>query len=124
MPLSPDAPATWPASLPQKPRYGMTEQKQSNVASFQGEIGQPKLRRRSTSVCVIMAATFEMSDAALVDFNIFYELVLKDGSLPFIWNHPRTGISYSWCFAGGESPQIEATTFNFNSVTCKLMRIT
>jgi hypothetical protein len=123
MPLSPDAPDSWPASLPQAPKYGMQEQRQRNVIAFQGDTGQPKQRRRSTATAVVTTAVFEMTDTQLVDFNTFYEQVLKDGTIAFTWAHPRTGITYNWCFASDEAPVVEATTINFNTVSCKLLRL-
>lgn len=124
MTLSPDAPTTWPSTITQAPRYGgFTEQRQRNVVSFNPDVGSPKQRRRSTAVCIGCTAVFEFNDAELADFEIFYLYVLKDGTLPFTWNHPRTLISYTWSFAPDEAPTIEATQYNFNTVTCKMIRL-
>lgn len=115
--------AAWPGTIPQKPLVGFTEQRQRNVVAFVPDVGTPKISRRSTSVTVNCQAAFFMTDAELANFNTFYETTLADGTLPFTWNHPRTGVSYTWFFAGDDTPTIEGVTYNINRVTCKLSRL-
>jgi hypothetical protein len=114
----------WPDTIPQSPIYGgFTEQRQRNVTSFSPDVGSPKIRRRSTAVCVPCVAVFEFSDSQLDIFNTFYEDTLFDGTLPFTWRHPRMQTFYSWMFSVEEAPQIEATGSNLNRVSCKLIRL-
>ena len=116
--------AVFPSTIPQSPIYGgFTEQRQRNVTSFAPEVGSPKIRRRSTAVCVPCIAIFEFSDAQLAVFNTFYETTLLDGTLPFTWVHPRTADTFIWMFSVEEAPQTEATGSNLNRVTCKIIRL-
>jgi hypothetical protein len=117
------ATAAWPGTLPQSPKYGFGEKKQVNVNSFTPDVGVPIITLRSTAACWNTTATFEMNDTQLAAFLTFYETTLKDGSLPFTWNHPRTAVNYTWIFDPDSPPQIVATTINFNSVDCKLVRL-
>lgn len=113
--------AAWPSTIPQAPLYGFQEQRQINVATFMPEVGTPKKRRRSTAVCTLCSAVFRMDHADLATFNTFFETTLKDGSLPFTWNHPRTAVSYTWIFEG--VPTIEFSEIDHNTVSCRLLRL-
>jgi hypothetical protein len=115
--------AAWPGTIPQKPLVGFAEQRQRNVASFNPDVGEPKVRRRSTAVTINCNAQFIMTDLQLVDFITFFETTLSDGTLPFTWAHPRTGVTYTWMFGVEDSPTIEATTYNINTVSCRLIRL-
>lgn len=115
--------AAWPGTLPAAPKYGFAEKRQTNIAFFAPDVGPPKMRRRSTAVCVVCTANFEMTDAQLVDFNTFFETTLADGTLPYTWNHPRTGVSYTWAFSPSEAPTVTAITYRFNQVDCSILRL-
>jgi len=116
--------AVWPSTIPQGPIYGgFTEVRQRNLASFQPDVGPPNARRRSTAVGVNTACVFQFSDSDLATFNTFFETTLVDGSLPFTWLHPITGVSYTWIFAVDEAPQIEILDFNQHQVSCSLIRL-
>lgn len=105
------------------PAFGFRERRQRNVVGFAPETGIPKMRRRSTAVCVETQAKFELDDADLATFKTFYETTLKDGTLPFTWTHPVDGQSYTWMFSADAAPEIEATTYGFHTVTCEMLRL-
>lgn len=116
---------TWPGAgtLPQKPKYGMAERRQTNMSYFMPDVGTPKARRRSTAVSTITQVTFEFNDTQLAAFKTFYETTCLDGSLPFDWAHPVTGVVSFWLFSPDEAPTIEATTINFHTVSFNLVRL-
>ncbi len=115
--------ATWPSTTAQAPIFGMREQRQRNVVAFKPDSGNPKIRRRSTAVCVDTLATFRMDDTELAAFKTFYETTLFDGTLPFDWAHPVTGVTYTWMFSPDDAPEIEATEYGLHTVTCRLLRL-
>ena len=115
--------ASWPGSLPQKPLLGFTEQRQRNLAMFSPDVGPPKMRRRSTAVPVNSSITLKLTDTQLATFDLFFEVTLADGTLPFTWPHPRTGINYSWIFSPQDAPQKQALTKNVTQVTFKLLQL-
>jgi hypothetical protein len=116
--------ATWPSTIPQCPILnGFNERPQPNVASFTPEVGPPKMRRRSTAKGWLTNMTFRFTNAQMVTFLTFYETTLKDGSLPFTMNHPRTTTNYSWMFMPGDEPEIVRTAPNASTVAFRLVRL-
>lgn len=115
---------SWPDDLPDTPLFGFTEQRQRNVIAFKPDVGPPKLRRSSTSVTVAATAQFIMTDFEVGVFNAFYEIDLQDGSLPFSWDHPITGVTYYWFFAADNAPTIERMADDVNKIQCVLLRTT
>lgn len=111
---------SFPSSLPGL-AYGWTETPLDNVARFQPDVGGPKFRRRSTANGSMCSGAFRLSNDDVAIFRAFYEFDLKDGSLPFIWDHPVTGQSTSWAFE--EPPQFNSETRGMTSVSVKLRRL-
>lgn len=113
----------WDASLPQKPeREGWKEVPQRNVAIFSPDVGPPKYRRRNTANGTVASVTYIMTDAQVATFLTFYQTTLVDGTLPFTWNHPISGVSYSWIF-DEQPPEIQSNQYNWNTVTFQLRRL-
>jgi hypothetical protein len=116
--------AVWPASLPQCPILnGFSEQRQRNLAAFAPEVGAPRISRRSTAVAVLTSLVYRMTNAHVITFNTFFEDTLKDGSLPFDWDHPVTGTTYTWMFDPNEAPRLERMTTNTFHVSFNLLRM-
>jgi len=115
--------AAWPTVINNPIYGGFTEQRQRNAVSFNPDFGQPKMYRRGTAATYNCQATFIMDDNELLAFITFYETTLTDGTLPFTWNHPRTGISYTWCFDPSESPIIETSDYGVSTVRAKIIRL-
>lgn len=115
--------ASWPESLPQEPSAsnGWQSQLKDNVLRYPVEVGKPKRRRRSTSSDAIGRASFVMTGAQLATLTEFYRDDLADGTLPFSWTHPVTGLAAEWEF---EEPFSEEN-FNLDAyrVTCSLRLI-
>jgi hypothetical protein len=118
------ATASWPSTIPQCPVLNaFSEERQRNLAAFSPDIGLEKLSRRSTAVGTLTSVAYRMTIDQIVDFDTFYEITLKDGSLPFLWNHPITGTSYVWMFDSGEAPRFDRMTANTFRVTFNLLRM-
>jgi hypothetical protein len=114
----------WPLSLPQCPILnGFSEQKQTNVVAFTPDVGPPKITRRSTSSLWKTSLTYRMTTAQLATFNSFYEVTLKDGSLPMTWKHPVNQTLYYWSFDPKESPRIDRATSGTFRVSFDLLRL-
>ena len=114
----------WPATLPQCPVLnGFSEQRQRNVVAFTPDVGPPKMRRRSTASSTLTSVAYRMTKTQLDAFNTFYETTLADGSLPFDWRHPVTGVTYTWVFKSSDAPKRERMTPNTFRVTFDLVRM-
>lgn len=112
-------PSSWPGTLPQTPQFGgFDETPQRNVAAFLPDVGPSKQRRRSTATGSICAAQFEVSDAQRATLDTFYRTTLSDGTLPFTWNHPITGISSTWTFE--DAPTYSNKAYNYHVAQLKL----
>lgn len=85
----------WPATLPQAASLGGAGELQSNVVSFQPEVG-PSIDRRRAS---IVQRTHEIAFANLTEtqyqtFVDFFDVTLFSGVLPFNWVNPMTGAAH------------------------------
>jgi hypothetical protein len=117
--------AAWPSTLPAAPVFGgFTEQRQTNVAAFNPDVGPPKYRRRSTAVGVPTSAIFWMTPTQVADFDTFFETTLVDGTLPFTWDHPLSGTNYTWMFDQSKgAPKKDYTNYGYSTITCELIRL-
>lgn len=114
--------AAWPGTLPQTPMYGyFDETPQNNLATFQYDVGPPKYRRRSTASGAVINAQFEVNDTQRAALDTFFRTTLSDGSLPFTWNHPITGVSKVWSFS--QPPTYSNQGFNFHRAQLKLLML-
>jgi hypothetical protein len=112
----------WPSSLPCQPLQGTWgETVQRNVAIFSPEVGAPKYRRRTTASGSKAAASFYFTKRQLADFQSFYADDLKDGSLPFSWQHPITDTISSWCFE--DVPEVSSVNRAAYTVNVQLRRL-
>jgi hypothetical protein len=112
---------TYPPELPGPQIESFTEKPQRNVASFQPDVGPPIYRRRSTAICYETTGNFIYNVDQLARFNEWFSEDLKDGSLAFEMDHPRTGVTYRWCFT--ESPEETAQTHTHTQVNFNLLRL-
>jgi hypothetical protein len=113
--------ASWPATIRQTPDYGWQETPQRNVVSYKPDVGPPKNRRRSTANGALATGQFSLTSAQYATLMSFYGTDLADGTLPFSWVHPLTGVTYSWTFEA--EPQLTATAFDWNTVSISLRRL-
>lgn len=115
---------TWPASIPQTPQAGQwTGSPQPNRAEFRPDVGPAIVRRRASSSVREYSASFPpMTAAQLATFEAWYEDDLYDGSLPFNWADPDTGVTYSWRFLDSYQVTSEGGEGLF-MMNCKLQRL-
>lgn len=78
---------TWPASLPQVPQRGFSEQGGVNLIRSQTDTGPAKQRRRAASASK-MSVSFLMTTAQVATFEDFVLDSLK-GVSRFYFQHPR-----------------------------------
>jgi len=115
---------TWPISLPTLPqRDSFRYEPQANVASFGTEVGPGKVRRRSTARLKLATGTFWMTSAQRDTFLDFFEDDLLDGSLPYDWTDPITGLTASWRFDPQSPYDIAALGPGMWRVSFNLMKL-
>lgn len=74
----------WPLNLPCRLAFGVGIQAQDNAIRFQPEIGDEKVRRRSTQKLVDHKGLVLLRTRAEIDqFREFYDETLYDGTIPF-----------------------------------------
>lgn len=112
----------WPASLPCRFAAGITLTPQDNAIRFQPEIGDEKVRRRSTQKLVDYAGSVILRSVDDVrNFTSFYEVDLSDGTLPFRYNDVTTGMLATFRFT--EPPSWTETSPYKWEVKCTFRRI-
>lgn len=116
--------ATWPSDVPQDALLpaGYGERPQRNVASFQPDSGIAIERRRSSvSTDDISYTSVLMTSFAWDSLVDFYRDTLKDGVLPFLRTHPRTGDMITAKFT--EAPAIVAVFGSRYRASIRLIRL-
>lgn len=92
--------ATWPATLPDEfLEEGFSETLGDNTVRYQPDVGPPQLRRRATASPRRITGVMRMTAAQVDTHDTFYVTTLKDGSLSFDWNHPRTGAAATFIYS-------------------------
>jgi len=116
---------TWPVALPQKPDFGgWTLAPQSNVASFEPEVGPPITRRRASAVNDIYEAKFTLrSDVQRAAWLTFYRTDLVDGTLSFDLADPITAASASWKLMGKPPFRLSAPAYGKHELTMTLIKV-
>lgn len=114
--------ATWPVAVPDVGLIaGYTERPENNLARFQPEVGPAKLRRRSSIISTILTFSQIMTYTQYDALITFYQTDIKDGSLEFTRNHPRTGVSGTFLFMAPPSSQPASNTLT--AVSLQLRQI-
>lgn len=84
--------ASWPIGLRSGGAFGVSGGPQSNIDSFQPEIGPSISRRKSTYAVRSYQVELTMINSAERDlFLTFFHTTLRDGNLPFLWVDPMKG---------------------------------
>lgn len=114
--------AAWPATVPQWHLHtSYSERPQRNVASFQPDSGIAIERRRSSVSTDDMAYDLALDSTQYDALLTFYRDTLKDGTLPFTRQHPRTGEDITCKFT--EAPALAAVLVGHYRVTIRLVRL-
>lgn len=93
--------ATWPTagSFPQLPLNGSwSRQRQSNLITFEPDVGPPLVRKRSTVSVVKASFSLKLTAAQLATLDTFFETTCNEGATPFTWDNPETGATETWAF--------------------------
>lgn len=84
--------AVWPLTLPQSPTpEGFAETPPDTSVRTQMDAGPAYVRRRSTAGVRPIQMQFIMEPEQIDILDDFYLQDCASGSLPFFFNHPRTG---------------------------------
>lgn len=108
----------WPNTVRMSGSSGVSGGPQTNVASFQPEVGPSIDRRRASSFVKTYGVTLPLITAAEhAAFRNFFHNTLSDGVLPFVMRDPMTGQWYKCKFAQGSDrayteTRITADLFN------------
>ena len=91
--------AVWPVSLPQRPlAQGLQERVPDTLIRTSMEAGPPKVRRRYTAGIRLFEMQLRLAASQVDTLDAFFEETLAGGSLPFDWEHPRTGAAVAFRF--------------------------
>jgi hypothetical protein len=88
---------------------GYAEQPETNALADQRQVGAPALRRRTSLQQSTITFTVRLSSLEWENVKTFYRSTLKDGTLQFTMNHPRTGVSATWAWVPGQPPKVGQT---------------
>jgi len=93
--------ATWPTSLPQKPRPQDFEWIFPDVVEiFKPDVGPVKTRGKATVGEGQLVCTFDMDETQVITFEIFWTGNLSFGLKNFDCAHPFTDITHEWFIKG------------------------
>ena len=111
-PFVPPAPPVvldeWPVSLPQWVlRDGYRESEPDVLYGFQPDEGPAKQRPMFTVAILPFFLTVELDLDQVATFDTFYRDTLKDGTIPFNWVHPRSGVTIAFRFVGGQPQKVK-----------------
>lgn len=113
----------WPASLPQCPVRGRQRSPQANVIAFGTEVGEGKVRRRSTARTKRMPMTFVLTRAQALIFEAFFEDDLADGALTFTMKDSVDQTTRSWRFDPQSPYSLDERASGKWSLSANLIRI-
>lgn len=117
--------ANWPTGLRVAGSLGVSGGPQSNLDTFQPEIGPSITRRKSTYAVRTYNIELPMlNDTERNLFLTFFHTTLKDGSLPFMWVDPMQGMTGLYFTQRCKfAPMSEGEFYTQQRVTDKLFTI-
>uniref|UniRef100_UPI003BA957F7 hypothetical protein n=1 Tax=Stappia sp. TaxID=1870903 RepID=UPI003BA957F7 len=116
----------WPASIPIGDTIeiqSLRESPDTNRVAFQTAVGLDKVRRRSTINGATISFTLRLSTSQVDDFDTFYRATLKDGTLPFDMEHPRTRTTATFRFNTGTEPDYRTLAPGIHQISVELRRV-
>lgn len=114
---------TWPTtgSFPQCPSPGTWQrQRQSNLLSFEPDVGPPLTRKRSTVSTLSVSFSIVLYTAQLATLDTFFTVDAAEGAIPFDWKNPETGVVEAWSFV--EPPAVQKPFKDRYEVQIRLRR--
>ena len=119
----PTAIAPWPTTINVTNfSSDYTESMDTNFTEFAPDVGPPKRRRRMGISSDTLQFTMFMTEAETETFRSFYRNTLQDGTLPFTFPKPRTGIIETYTFSGS-APTIKFFDYGIYLVTMHVTNI-
>lgn len=92
--------AEWPIDLPQTQFLNLSFRREPNVIRTEMGVGPAKVRRRFTAAVVTFQIPMELDGNQLDTFEAWFDQTLKDGTVPFDWEDPRTDQAVAFRFRG------------------------
>jgi len=77
------------------------------VLRSQMDAGPAKQRRRFTAAVRPLAVVVGLTRAQCDTFDVFYNVTLGGGAISFDWIHPRTQLTVTLRFIGGQPPHLK-----------------
>lgn len=114
----------WPVSLQQKLDVeGFTKRLGSTKVKTDMDVGPAKVRSRFTDAVDLYDCQVHLDFAEVQTFETFYKTTLANGTLPFLFLDPFTGVESIFRFQPESDPQIRplgGRTFTLGMVWEKL----
>lgn len=89
----------WPVTLPVAPlEAGFADSSSSSLLSASVDTGLPKRRRKYTKGYRVFTVSFHVTAAQADILSAFWYDDCGEGTIPFYWDDPRTGIVRSVSF--------------------------
>jgi hypothetical protein len=91
--------AVWPVTLPDIPLVeGFSESAPDVTIRTQMDAGPARVRPRYTAGVRPVVGKISCTKAQVETLDVFHVTTLMNGSLPFDWAHPRTGVTKAFRF--------------------------
>lgn len=97
-------PIVWPASLPQTPLIGWSEDLGNGTIRTPTDHGPAQVRRRYTATVRNFSMPLALTESQMNTLDTFWETTTAQGSLRFEWQHPRTGATHEFRFLEQPKP--------------------
>ena len=110
--------AVWHVDLPQYVNdKGYKEARAQGKLETSMDSGPKQMRNLFTNVPVDFAITMSMTSNQVTILDTFYYTTCKNGTLEFIWIHPRTYATPVTMRFTGKPPSISSKAYNTFTVT-------
>jgi hypothetical protein len=108
----------WPSTLQSLPNQDYSQEIIDGVIRSQNDVGASQARPRFTRTRMKSTLTIWVTSAQYTTFMDFYNTTIAQGSLPFYWTNPITGVQNTVKFLA--PPKINAVNSIRWSVQCQL----
>lgn len=99
--------SAWPVSLQQKLNVASFQYHPGNTrVSTEMDVGPAKTRSRFTDAVDVYTCEVNLDFTEVATFKTFYKTTLGNGTLPFDFTDPFTGLVTSYRFSPGTDPII------------------
>lgn len=109
--------APWPPDVNTVNFGNYAEAPRTNIAAFDPDVGPAKTRRRMSISSDQLTFLLYMTTAEKTSFKAFFKNTIADGTLPFLFPLPDTGLTTTLNFDNQSPYQIRFTDYNLWEVT-------